>query len=189
MHKDGKRFILSNSHVLAASGLAALGDHVVYPGPADGGDIPANVVARLSSFVPFVVDSSSFVNTVDAALAEVDPAFIPTINDQIWNVSSTLEVSQPARRMKVFKRGRTTGDTDSIITDVNFRILIRYPDVGTVGFTGQVLCKNYTAGGDSGALVIDSDTGRIVGLHFAGSSKGSVFTPIQMVMDELKFSF
>jgi hypothetical protein len=60
--------------------------------------------------------------------------------------------------------------------------------VGVVGFSGQVLCDTYTASGDSGALVV-SDEGAVVGLHFSGSPKGSIFTPIRTVMDALKFKF
>jgi hypothetical protein len=52
-----------------------------------------------------------------------------------------------------------------------------------------VLCSRYTDGGDSGSIVVDTDSGKIVGLHFAGANGGSVFSPIQPVMTELKFKF
>lgn len=68
--KGFKRYLLSNSHVLANSGKGKPGDKVLYPGPADGGEDPANWIATLSEAVPFT-KGGAFVNEVDAALAEV----------------------------------------------------------------------------------------------------------------------
>ena len=39
------------------------------------------------------------------------------------------------------------------------------------------------------AIVVDTESGKIVGLHFAGADGGSVFSPIQPVMSALKFKF
>ncbi|MET3583563.1 hypothetical protein ABID19_006628 [Mesorhizobium robiniae] len=188
VRKERKLFLLSNSHVLAKSGLAAAGDPILYPGPADGGAEPADIIATLSAFSPFTV-GDSFTNTVDAALAEIDPDHLADIDNEIWGAATPLKVATPMRDMAVKKRGRTTGDTQSVVRDVDFRVLVRYEGVGVVGFIGQVLCDTYTGGGDSGALVVAADTGAIVGLHFAGSPKGSVFTPIRTVLDALKFAF
>ena len=97
--------------------------------------------------------------------------------------------------MRVIKRGRTTGDTESVVRDTDFRIMIQYPGVGTVGFTGQVKCDRYTDGGDLGSIVVDKASGAIVGLHCAGAPDlpglpgTSVFTPIRTVMDALRFKF
>ena len=91
--------------------------------------------------------------------------------------------------MKVIKRGRTTGDTESTVKDVHFRFILEYDEVGKVGFIDQVLCERYTAGGDSGSVVVEKQTGKIVGLHFAGANGGSVFNPIQDVIKALKFQF
>ena len=188
VQKDGKRYLLSNSHVLAKSGRGAVGDAVLYPGPDDGGMSQADTVALLSVFSPFLV-GASFDNTADAALAEIDEDRLAGVDEEIWAAASPLKIATPERDMVVKKRGRTSGDTQSIVRDVDFRILVRYEDVGVVGFTGQVLCDTYTTGGDSGAIVVAQDSGAIVGLHFAGSSRGSVFTPMRAVMEALKFKF
>jgi hypothetical protein len=188
VNKDGKRYLLSNSHVLANSGLGAIGDAVLFPGPEDGGQQPTDVVAKLSAFKPFEV-GASFTNTTDAALAEIDGDRLASIDNEIWSAAKPLKIATPRRDLVVRKRGRTTGDTQSIVRDVDFRILVRYDGVGVVGFTGQVLCDSYTAGGDSGAIVVAEASGAIVGLHFAGSSRGSVFTPIRAVMEAYKFKF
>lgn len=47
----GEKLILSNNHVLANSNNALVGDAILQPGPADGGQNPADMVARLERFV------------------------------------------------------------------------------------------------------------------------------------------
>ncbi len=47
----GERLILSNNHVLANSNNAQIGDPILQPGPTDGGQNPADIVARLERFV------------------------------------------------------------------------------------------------------------------------------------------
>ena len=49
-----------------------------------------------------------------------------------------------------------------------------------LGLRDQVLCTRYTAGGDSGSVVLNSRN-RIVGLHFAGSESTSIFNRISHV--------
>jgi len=188
VRKRGKQYLLSNSHVFADAGLGRVGDSIIFPGPDDGGAAPGSLVATLDSFTPFAV-GETYTNRVDAALAKLEPAALARLDMTILGAATPIKVGTPVRDMKVTKRGRTTGDTQSVVRDVDFRILVRYDGVGVVGFTGQVLCNTYTAGGDSGSIVVDQDSGAIVGLHFAGSSHGSVFTPIRTVMEALKFKF
>src|SRR5207253_1870555 len=64
---DGRLAVLSNSHVLAASGTAAIGDPVLQPGPADGGG-PADRVATLAAFRRFAVEGPGLVDAAAAAL-------------------------------------------------------------------------------------------------------------------------
>jgi len=49
--RTGDLFILSNNHVLANCNDAVLGDPVTQPGPMDGGQNPADVVAKLERYV------------------------------------------------------------------------------------------------------------------------------------------
>jgi hypothetical protein len=91
--------------------------------------------------------------------------------------------------MTVIKRGRTTGETEGVVQDINFRAVIDYDAVGPVGFLDQVLCTPHTSPGDSGSLVVDKDSGKIVGLHFAGAAGGSVFNPIEAVIAALNVKF
>jgi hypothetical protein len=186
--KGAKRYLLSNSHVLANSGKGKSGDKILYPAIADGGVAPANWVATLSETVPFTT-GGSFVNEVDAALAELREERLPRVKYTLSQANKPFAVIVPERDMVVTKRGRTTGLTQGKIIDTDFRFVLNYDGVGKVGFTRQVLCERYTDKGDSGSLVVDVETGKIAGLHFAGANGGSVFNPIQSVIKALGFTF
>jgi hypothetical protein len=186
--KGAKRYLLSNSHILANSGKGRPGDKIVYPGPDDGGEAPADWVAVLSKAVA-LIKGGAFVNKVDAALAEIRQERAKDLQYALASAKLPLGVTAPKRDMIVTKRGRTTGKTKGKIIDIDFRIQINYPGVGKLGFTNQVLCERYTDGGDSGSLVLDAASGKIVGLHFAGAEQGSVFNPIDAVMKALNFTF
>jgi hypothetical protein len=186
--KGDKHFILSNAHVLSLSGTAKKGARILYPGAADGGTDPKSRVARLSQTVKFQ-KGETFVNRADAAIAEIDPDELEHLDFSIFGVKKSLQTTKAVRGMKVVKRGRTTGDTESTVQDVHFRFILEYDEVGKVGFIDQVLCDRYTAGGDSGSIVVEKKTGKIVGLHFAGADGGSVFNPIDEVIKALKFRF
>jgi len=186
--KGKKQYLLSNSHVLANSGKGKPGDKVVYPGPDDAGEAPADWIAVLSEAVPFQ-KGGNLVNEVDAALAEIRPERLADVVHKLTATKAPLATIVPERGMVVTKRGRTTGITRGRVIDTDFRFVLNYDGIGQIGFTRQVLCERYTDGGDSGSLVIDVASGKIAGLHFAGASGGSVFNPIQSVMKALRFSF
>jgi len=131
-----------------------------------------------------------FVNICDAALAQIEPARLNDLDRSIFGVTGRPGIVAPAIGMKVIKRGRSSGDTEGEVQDVNFRAVFPYPQIGSdVGFFDQVLCSRYTREGDSGSIVVAKDSGKIVGLHFAGSAVSSVFSPIQTVIDALGFQF
>lgn len=191
--KDGRLMMLSNSHVLAASGLAARGDAILYPGRHDGGAEPNDLVARLADFVKFET-GGDFVNRVDCAIAEPVEGRLAQIREEIKWLGLPAGRIKPQRGMNVTKVGRTTGRTSGRVLDVNFRTVVFYPGVGEIGFIDQVLCTRYTQSGDSGALVMDKETGKAVGLHFSGSepegevSGSSIFNPIGEVLKALGVS-
>jgi len=183
--KKGKSLhLLSNSHVLALSGKAKKGDAIIYPGDADGGAMPDDLVAKLSGFKPFVV-GGDFVNQADCAIAKPTAARLHDVVAEIKGLGVPKGTVKPKRGMKVVKVGRTSGKTTGVIRDVHFRFVLDYGEVGEVGFVDQVLCTRYTKPGDSGSLVLDQATGRAVGLHFAGANGGSVFNPIEAVLAQL----
>jgi hypothetical protein len=185
---DGSRlYILSNSHVLADEGLATVGDPILQPGVADGGR-RRDRLARLSEFQPFVFSRIGYPNLVDAAIAEVDPheveGAIRILGTRPAGVGRVVR-----RGLQVQKVGRTTDHTVGVIRDVDYRFSLAYKNPGSgfrsrVGFRDQVLCSRYTAGGDSGSLVLNR-RGYALGVHFAGSPSTSIFSPIRDVFDAL----
>ncbi len=74
VQKNGKKFILSNNHVLANSNDADIGDAIVQPGPTDGGDYPEDWIAKLSEFIPIHFENGNggstcpFANAAASAL-------------------------------------------------------------------------------------------------------------------------
>jgi hypothetical protein len=180
-------FLLSNSHVLALSGKGKIGDEIIYPGDADTSG-KTQKVAELANFVAFK-PGDDFLNHVDAALAKVDAGFIDKLDFSIRGLKTPLRTIAPVRDMKIVLRGRTSGDSEGVVEDVHFSIVLPYPGVGKIGFINQVKCSRYSKPGDSGSLIVDKKSGKIVGLHFAGSNEGSIFNPIAGVMQALKFRF
>jgi hypothetical protein len=178
--------ILSNSHVLADSGRAAIGDPILFPGPDDDGEDPGDVIGTLTQVVPFVT-GGHFVNRMDVAVATIAPGRRSELRSRIPTLGIVASsTTDPVRGMQVVKVGRTTGLTRGTVRDVNFRFVLDYGTGTVVGFLDQVFCTRYSAGGDSGSLVIEEATGKAVGLHFAGANGGSVFSPIRPILREVR---
>lgn len=179
-------FILSNSHVLARNGFGNRGDVVVQPGPSDGG-VEKDRIGILSDWIAFDFESG-FNNLCDAAIAQLDRSDL--VDNSIPEIGTPQGVGLTiSRGMEVQKTGRTSEHTTGIIQDINYRTFMSFdkPDgsMGAAGFRDQVLCTRYSDGGDSGSLVCDMK-GNAVGLHWCGSSKVSVFSPIGFILDTLE---
>jgi hypothetical protein len=185
--KGGDYFLLSSSHVLAKSGNGNVGDNIIYPGKADLHGARAQNVAHLSEIVPF--QKTGMVNRVDAALAQVDEDAVAKLDFSIYQANIPLGTIDAVREMKIVMRGRTSETSEGTVKDPNFSYALPYPGVGEIGFIDQVRCTRYAKDGDSGALIVDKATGKIVGLHCGGSSLFSFFNPISEVIKALNFRF
>ena len=90
--------------------------------------------------------------------------------------------------MAVQKYGRTTALTDGVVTAIAASVIVRY-DAGQARFDGQIIIEgtngSFSAGGDSGSLVVVTGTNDPVGLLFAGSSSITIANPIDDVLSEL----
>jgi len=71
---SGARLILSNNHVLANSNDANLGDAILQPGPADGGQLSSDQIAVLERFEPIVFSSSPGTCGIAGSFAELGNA-------------------------------------------------------------------------------------------------------------------
>lgn len=71
--RTGEKLILSNNHVLANSNDSQVGDPILQPGAADGGQNPADVVARLERFVTLHYEGETTTNPPPGPLPPTEP--------------------------------------------------------------------------------------------------------------------
>ncbi len=179
-------YALSNNHVYANQNSATIGNAVIQPGTYDGGTSPVDDIGTLFAFEPIVLSTTAN-NVIDAAIARSSTTLLgkatPPDGYGLPN-STTATVKFGA---KVMKYGRTTGQTSGIIQGTNTIVNVTY-DVGVARFVGQLLIGggSFSAGGDSGSLIVLSGKGanarKPVGLLFAGGSGYTVANPIDAVL-------
>jgi hypothetical protein len=184
----GNVYALSNNHIYADCNRAKIGDNVLQPGPYDGGVNPDDAIGTLSAFQP-IVFSRRANNTIDAAIALSSTGLLgnATPSDGYGTPSSTI--TAPAGvGLHVMKYGRTTGLTHGQVYAINTTVTVTY-DVGVVArFVGQIVVTpgTFSAGGDSGSLVVTDNEGKNpVGLLFAGSTSYTICNPIDAVLTGL----
>lgn len=185
---DGRRYILSNNHVLANANNASIGDPIFQPGRLDGGIPLMNQIGHLARFVPIRFDGGE--NKADCALAEVDPA---TVLSEVCSIGVVRGTVLASRNMIAFKHGRTTGLTRGVVTDIDADIRVDYPGNGEAFFTNTIVVRGvpptipFSDGGDSGSIILDSRQ-RAVGLLFAGVGARDVTfaNPIRPVLRKLR---
>jgi hypothetical protein len=186
VRRDGVLCILSNNHILARSGSAAVGEDVAQPGLIDSGCSASNsniVGDTTANYVP--LGSAN----VDAALA--------TARANVDSSGSILDIGVPCSSVQaatiglpVMKSGRTTGFTTGTVTSINTSVQIQYQKGCNQGkkfnvlFTNQIVTGAMSAGGDSGSLLVSNDgSPNPVGLLFAGSSSTTIYNPAQAVVN------
>jgi hypothetical protein len=194
---SGPKYILSNNHVLGRLSKAAIGEDVSQPGLIDNNCRVYQTVADFS-------EAPLMGSNVDAAIAEVQTGAVGAVDLQgtiidIGTISST--VGTPTPNLPVMKSGRTTGFTTGTISafaDVN----VQYQNgcgggkKFVVSYSNQIVIEGsgFSAGGDSGSLIISNDGSSCkqpVGLLFAGSSTTTIANPIADVINAFspKLSF
>ena len=182
-------YILSNNHVLANVNAGLIGDPILQPGPFDGGTAPADVIARLSRFIPITLEPPTprvlHNNLVDAAVARGE--FHDLDREVYWSgyVRGWRRRTGVPVGMVVQKTGRTTNHTTGRITAINATVDVGFGG-GRIGrFKDQIITTNMSAGGDSGSLVMTLDE-VAVGLLFAGSSVATIANQIENVRSLLR---
>jgi hypothetical protein len=181
----GKYYILSNNHVLANVNDAFINDPILQPGSFDGGTNPADIIARLSRFVP-IHFNPLIANQVDCAIAEGN--FDDLDREIFWTGYVNGTNPLPTVGMQVQKCGRTTGHTTGTITGLNATVNVNYGGGRVARFVNQIITSNMSAGGDSGSLICDMNN-KAVGLLFAGSNLITIANPIGLVMSRLGIKF
>ena len=203
----GKVYVLSNNHVYADENGAKIGDNVLQPGPYDGGKDPVDSIGTLSDFEEISFETlpgEGDCNYIDAAIALSSPDLVDnTTPTDGYGVpeSTTFEAVDDSIGMAVMKYGRTTGLTKGKIDSINATVRVSY-DQGVAIFCDQIIITpgKFSAGGDSGSLIVMNDVTVVgkgknatinpgpdhlkpVGLLFAGSSVVTIANRIQNVLD------
>jgi len=194
--KGGVQYILSNNHVLADADTATVGDAISQPGLVDVGcnASAAQTVANFSQAIPL------HTGNVDTAIAQVVPGEVDASGAilEIGNPASTTAPDDSAAvGRRVAKSGRTTGLTCAAIASVSTNVKVQYQrgcgkgKKFTVLYLNQVLVNSssFSAGGDSGSLIVTADTVQPIALLFAGSSTTTIGNRISDVTSALGVSF
>ena len=163
-----------------------LGDSVLQPGSVDGGSDPNDTIGTLADFEP--INFSGGDNHIDAAIASTTTAMVQNVTFSGYKPTSTL--AEAILGLDVKKEGRTTGVTTGQISEVNVTVNVCYAGFPVctklARFVNQfAVSGSFSAGGDSGSLIVTSSTNNPVGLLFAGSSNRTIGNRIQAVLSIL----
>src|SRR5215472_7431360 len=212
--RGGALFILSNNHVLNKSDQGAVGDSITQPGLVDNNCNPANVVAHMSQAAALKPSPCTGTCTgpapsnVDAAIAQIVAGQVDTsgsILDLGAAGSSSIAPAPPSATVAVpldvfshnegvAKSGRTSGLTCSTLQSIITTVSVDYSascggaKAFTSTYSNQIIINggSFSAGGDSGALVVTSDTARPLGLLFGGNDTTTSANPIMDVLNAFK---
>jgi hypothetical protein len=178
---------ISVAHFTQAAALKPIANETTQPCAGDAsraalcGHAPSNVDAAIAQVIAGQVDASgSILDLGPAGTSSIAPA----------PPSSTI--GAPALGEGVGKSGRTTGLTCSTVQSLNTTVLIDYDATCgdktaafTAYFTNQLVIAGgtFSAGGDSGSLIVDTASARPVGLLYGGDSVNTVANPIADVIN------
>ncbi|MFB3916134.1 MAG: hypothetical protein ACE14M_05365 [Terriglobales bacterium] len=192
------RYILSNNHILADVDQAAAGEDISQPGLIDNNCRPGTIVADFTA-------APALGSNVDAALALLRTGTVssPTMDSAGYILdlgtngagppNTQVLDSQSALNQTVAKSGRTTGLTCGPVQSINTTIKVQYQtgcNKGkkfTVTYTNQVVISStsFSAGGDSGSLIVSESGTMPVALLYAGSSTTTIGNPIGEVLTKV----
>jgi hypothetical protein len=198
-------YALSNNHVYAASNAATIGDNALQPGTFDGGEDPGDAIGTLHDFQPLNFSPSSCnpsqvptdpdCNIMDAAIALSTTAMLGNATlANGYGVPGTVPVA-PSVGLDVKKYGRTTSLTFGEVAEINLTVDVCYRVTvifctKSARFVNQVGITpgNFSAGGDSGSLIVTQTGNQPVALLFAGGSTRTIGNPIGPVLSRFGVS-
>lgn len=203
---SGTQYILSNTHVLARSDIAAIGDPIIQPGLVDTSTCTPTGARTVANLTTFYNLENGTAPKIDAAIAKVVPGNVDPSGNILY-LGATADANgvplpgaphagagvTATLGMSVAKSGRSTGLTCSTVmaVAVNLNSVQYQKGCGTgttftVNYTNQVAIAggSFSAQGDSGALIVSQSSADPVALLFAGSDTDTVGNPVG---DVLKF--
>src|SRR6266478_2924647 len=203
--RGGAQFILSNTHILARSDIAQIGDAIIQPGLIDTSTCTASGARTVANLSAFYNLETGPLPKIDAAIAQVIPGDVDPAGNILY-LGATADASgvpvpgQPHEGtgvtatlgMPVAKSGRSTGLTCSTVLAVAVNVnAVQYQKgcgtgtTFTVNYTNQVDVAggSFSAEGDSGSLIVRQSSADPVALLFAGSDTDTVGNPVADVLN------
>lgn len=179
-------YILSNNHVIADENELPLNSNILQPAFSDGFDIAGSRIAKLANFVRLV---PGVPNKVDCAIAKV--AAGQATND-ILHIGPPKSKGNATEEMNVHKFGRSTAYRVGRVIDVQADVTVAF-ERGSYKFEDQIMIlgvnnKAFAQKGDSGALVLERDTQKVVGLLFGAgvnTTTGQIYAVANHINDVL----
>jgi fibronectin type 3 domain-containing protein len=182
-------YALSNNHVYAGINTATIGGGVIQPGSVDGGSDPADRIGTLHAFHP-IDFSAGASNTLDAAIALTAAANVSTSTPADGYGTPSPVTAQAFIGQGVQKYGRTTGLQLGTVAELNVSVDVCYLFIPPslclqeARFVNQVSVTPdaFSAGGDSGSLIVTQGGNQPVALLFAGGEGRTLGNPIDLVL-------
>lgn len=155
-------YFLSNWHVLAGE-HGRWGDPLIQPGHLDGG---LKHEHKIGSLHWFALNAN-----LDAAIGKADRRDLLKMGTRCFGNLAGMARAEVG--MEVKKCGRTSRDTNGRIRSVNATARVRGYPTGTRVFTNQIQTTSMLRRGDSGSILIDGSSKKVIGLGFAGGESQS----------------
>jgi hypothetical protein len=202
--------ILSNNHVLDKSSFGTVGDAIDQPGQSACFGGSTKQIAALTQAAALAPAGTTQGRTgaspsnTDSAIAQITVGGVdltgtildlgPASPTSIADAPPSATLATATLGLAVAKSGRTTGLTCSTVGSINTNIQVAYETscgsnvtAFNAQFANQVVVSggNFSAGGDSGSLIVTQATARPVALLYGGSPTDTVGNPIQDVVTAL----
>lgn len=181
---DNKYYLLSAAHVLAPDNQAQPGDAILEPAGA-----AVDPIATLTEYEPLDFDGGP--NVMDAGIARV------ARKSDVRLPIPRIGAINP-RPMEVYlyqstrKTGSSTRHTLGVVTDVSadLEFLVDGESILYVDAVQIMGCGgDFSAGGDSGSVVIDAVRDRPIALLFGGAGVRSYCAPIEPILARFQVQF
>lgn len=128
-------------------------------------------------------------NYVDAAIVRL----LGSVKPQNFTTEGNCTIYDIGREispdMQITMVGRSSGKVQGRVMEPEFKEALDYTAMGwrkPLKFAGLAKCEYVCRSGDSGAPVINTETGQLIGLHIAGIAGVGLFCPIWRVFDALQ---
>jgi hypothetical protein len=179
-------YALSNNHVYANQNQANILDPVLQPGRFDGGSSPDDNIGTLDDYEPLDFHAGA-ANKMDAAIVHTPAGHLGTSTPSDGYGTPKSTTASASINLRVRKYGRTTGQTNGRVNGINATVNVGYGGSKVARFVGQLVITpgSYSAGGDSGSLIVIQKGGNArkpVALLFAGSSTATIASPIGAIL-------